>query len=172
VRRRAVLAGAGLLLTGCGWHAVYAPDALGVPGPAQSNLAAISVALIPERTGQLLRLALQKRFERFGIVTAPRYTLTTTFSIASEAIGIQSDSSATRIRLSGAADWQLASLTPPVATITSGNARDVEGVNVIDQQYFALDLETEAVQRRIADAVADQIMRQLASYFDRAASRA
>jgi LPS-assembly lipoprotein len=172
MRRRVCLVGAVASLSGCGWRPVYAPDKLGIAGPAQSGLAATNVGLIPERSGQLLRLALQERFQRFGLVSAPRFSLTSTFSINSDAIGIQTDSSATRIRLTGVADWQLTSLIPPTATLTSGFARDVEGVNVIDQQYFAVDLETDSVQRRIADVVADQITRQLASYFVRTAPAA
>ena len=53
------------------------------------------------------------------------------------------------------------------ATVTTGRARAVDGLNTFDQQYFAQDLETETVQRRIAEAVADQITAQLATYFDK-----
>ncbi len=34
-----------------------------------------------------------------------------------------------------------------------------------DEQYFAADLETEAVQQRIAEKLADQIATQLALWF-------
>ena len=37
--------------------------------------------------------------------------------------------------------------------------------NIFDTQYFAADLETEAVQRRLAEALADQITIQLAIFF-------
>ena len=33
----------------------------------------------------------------------------------------------------------------------------MDGFNIIDEQYFAADLENEAVQRRLAEALADQI---------------
>ncbi len=51
-------------------------------------------------------------------------------------------------------------------TLTSGSARAVDGYDVINQQFFAGDLENEQVVRRLAEAVADQVMLQLADYFD------
>jgi len=43
-------------------------------------------------------------------------------------------------------------------------------MNLIDSQYFALDLESEIIQRRFADQLADQITLQVASYFRRRAA--
>ena len=57
--------------------------------------------------------------------------------------------------------------TPERTTLTSGFARDIDGYNIIDQQYFAADLENQVVTQRIAAALADQITMQLAAYFSR-----
>ena len=43
-------------------------------------------------------------------------------------------------------------------------------MNIFDSQYFAADLETEAVPRRLADALADQIAIQLAAFFRKRAT--
>ncbi len=146
----------------CGWHPVYGG---GSTGPVAKELAQIQVALIPERPGQLLRLDLQERFERFGLAEARIYDLTTSFGITGEGIAVQTNSTVTRIRYVGTADWKLTSLAPTRPTVTSGSARVVDGLDVIDQQLFASDLQTEAVQRRMADAIADQITIQLAAFF-------
>jgi hypothetical protein len=53
--------------------------------------------------------------------------------------------------------------------LLSGTARSVDAFNVLDQQYFAADLSNEMVQKRIAEAVADQITLQLVAYFNRQA---
>ncbi len=173
VGRRAFGLGlAALALGGCGFRPLYAPGADGVAGPAANGLAQTAVALIPERTGQLLRQALQERFERNGVATAQRYDLTVTFSIASDANGIQQDTSNTRVRMVGSATYQLLAQDPGRKVLTSGTARSVDGLNVFDQQLFAADLESEVVQQRIAQAVADEITRQLAVYFDRQAALA
>jgi hypothetical protein len=41
----------------------------------------------------------------------------------------------------------------------------VDAVNLLDQQYFAVDLENEAIQRRLANALAQQVVNQLAIFF-------
>jgi len=157
-------------LTACGFHPVYGPAASGKDSPAALALAQISVALIPERNGQLLRLALQERFERAGIAAAHQYVLNVSFGVSSEAIGIQQDSSSTWIRMVGFANYSLVSEDPTRTTLTSGLARSVDGFNQFDQQYFAYDQEADQVQRRIAQAVADQIAVQLASFFAKRAN--
>ena len=155
-----------LLLGGCGFHPLYASAQNGAAGPAASGLAAISVGQIPDRTGQLLRLALEERFERSGLALAHLYDLNVTFSVSTEGIAIQTDTSNARVRIVGTATYQLIAQDPDRRTLTSGTARSMDGLNVFDQQPFAADLETEVVQRRVAEAVADEITQQLAIYFD------
>lgn len=161
-----------LVLGGCGFHPMYARASDGTAGPAARGLAEISVGLIPERTGQLLHLALQERFERNGLSLAHRYDLAVSFAVSSEAIAIQEDTSNARVRLVGTATYRLISQDPSRRTLISGSARSVDGLNVFDQQMFAEQLETEVVQQRLAEAVADEITRQLAIYFDRQAKLA
>lgn len=171
--RRALLLLPMLLPLGaCGFHPLYARAVNGRAGPAAAGLAQVSVDLIPERAGQLLRQALQERFERNGLAPAHRYDLTVTFGIAGDAIGIQQDTSNTRVRLVGNATYQLRAQDAARTVLTSGTARSVDGLNVFDQQFFAVDLETEVVQQRIAEAVADEITRQLAIWFDQRAALA
>ncbi len=78
------------------------------PRPRAQGLAAIAVAIIPERSGQLLRQALQDRFERFGVGVERRYSLNASFGVSDDAIGIEADSSVTRIRAVGFAAIHLA----------------------------------------------------------------
>ncbi|MDA8252591.1 MAG: LPS assembly lipoprotein LptE [Rhodospirillales bacterium] len=172
VGRRALLLLAPLALGACGFHPIYARASNGQAGPAAMGLAQTAVDLIPERPGQLLRLALQERFERNGLSVAHMYDLSATISIASDAIGIQQDTSNTRVRLVATANYQLRAQDPARTVLLSGSARSVDGFNVFDQQLFAADLESEAVQQRMAEAVADEITRQLAVYFDRQAALA
>ena len=57
----------------------------------------------------------------------------------------------------GNANWTLIAQDPARTRLTSGSAKAVDGLNIFDAQYFAADLENEAVQRRLAEALADQI---------------
>ena len=91
--------------------------------------------------------------------------------LAPEALGIQRDNSSTRVRLIGTAAWTLRDLLADQALVANGTARSVDGYNVLNQQFFALELENEAATRRVTAALADQVTVQLASFFaSRAAS--
>jgi LPS-assembly lipoprotein len=166
---RFVLIGVGLALGGCGFHPLYGPAAGGAEGSAEAGLSQISVGLIPERGGQLLREALQERFQRGGTGVAARYDLVIAYAVSGDALAIQPDSSVSRVRLVGSATWSLMAQDPQRRTLATGAARTMDAYNVINTQLFAADLDSEAVQRRMADAMADQITLQLASWFDKQA---
>jgi LPS-assembly lipoprotein len=168
--RRILLTGATAALAGCGFRPMYGGRTATSDGPATDGLAAITVALIPERNGQLLRQALQERFERGGAGLAHRYDLQVSFGIGQEGIAIQSDNSVTHLRYVGTASYTLRAQDTTRSTLTTGTARAVDGLDVIDEQYFAMDLEGEAVVRRLAEVVADQIALRLAAYFNELAA--
>jgi LPS-assembly lipoprotein len=149
-------------VAGCGFRPVYLPDA-----HAQEGLAEIQVAIIPNRAGQLLRQALQARFERGGSAPARRYELYVTYGIAAQGIAIQPDSSVTRSRIVASASWNLLAQDATRSALTSGTARSVDGGDVVNEQFFAADINVEAAQKRVAETIADQITLQLAAYFRR-----
>lgn len=158
------------LLAGCGWRPVYAP-ASGI-GPAEQGLMETEIGWMPERNGQLLREALKARFERGTGGAARRYDLTVNLSIQAEGIGIQRDNTTSRVRLVGTAAWTLQAQDQQRRTLTSGFAREVDGYNIFNQQYFAADLQSGAVQRRMTDALAEQITLQVAAWFNQRAAAA
>jgi LPS-assembly lipoprotein len=159
------------MLSGCGFHPVYGTRGA-APGSPTHELGTVDVAIIPDRHGQLLRQQLQQRFDGPGRALAKQYELTVSFGIASDTIGIQQDTTATRVRQIGTANWTLKRLDPAATFVTSGTARALDGFNILDQQYFAADEEGQAGFRRLAEAVANQITLQLATYFQRQASSA
>jgi LPS-assembly lipoprotein len=162
--------GIAFALSGCGFQPLYGPQADGKAGPAVEGLSGTSVALIPERSGQLLRQALQDRFERNGAGGARRYELVVfSYGVSSEQLSFQQNSDATRTRLTARATWSLVTLDAQRRTVTSGNARLVDGYNNLENQFFFTDLAGDAAQRRLAQAIADQITLQLATYFNKSA---
>jgi LPS-assembly lipoprotein len=146
------------------------PTASGAAGPAQRELAAIHVAIIPDRPGQLLRQALQDRLEMGSSGVAQRYVLTVSYWIAGEGIAIQVNDIATRIRETGNATWTLVAQDVGRTKLTTGYARALDALNITDSQYFGLDLDNESLQKRMAVAIADQIAMQLAMYFRKRAA--
>ena len=173
MRRRTLLTlGAAASLSGCGFKPVYMRTASGNAGPAQRDLAAVEVAIIPDRPGQLLRQALQDRLEGSDSGEQHRFELRVAFWIAGEGLAINPDTTSSRVRLIGNANWTLIAQDPGRTVLLQGGARAVDGMNAFDAQFFGADLESESVQRRIADAVADQITTQLAIYFRKRAGSA
>ncbi|MEO8714785.1 MAG: LPS assembly lipoprotein LptE [Acetobacteraceae bacterium] len=164
--RRRLLAGlASLPLSGCGFQPVYMRTASGKAGPAVRELAAIHVALIPERPGQLLRQALQQRLHGTDENGERRYDLGVFYWISGEGIAILPDNTNTNTRLTAHAIWTLTARDADHTKVAGGSARAFESVNVFDTQYFAGDLENGQATRRLADQVADQITLRLATLF-------
>jgi LPS-assembly lipoprotein len=170
VSRRFACLGAVAALGGCGFQPVYMPTASGKTGAAQRELASVFVPVIPERPGQLLRQALQERFGNDS-GTPAAYDLNVSFGITGEGIAIQANDLATRIRLIGNATWSLVGRDAKRTVLASGNARAMDGINIIGAQYFASDLETEVEQKRIAENVATQIATRLAVWFRQQAEK-
>jgi LPS-assembly lipoprotein len=141
------------------------PTASGNAGVAQRELAAIEVALMPERPGQLLRQALQDRLEMAASGVAHRYMLTASFGISGDYLDIGAGYLPSRVRLTGSASWTLVAQDPARTPVTNGYAKTVDAYNIIGGQYFGADQENEALTRRIASALADQITLQLATFF-------
>jgi len=169
-RRQFLILAAGTALSGCGFQPVYMPTASGTAGVAQRELAAIQVAIIGERPGQLLRQALQDRLEMGGGGVQRRYDLRVSYWISGEGLAVQPDNTATRVRLFGHANWSLFAQDPGQTVLAKGAALAIDAQNVFDAQYFGNDLESEAIQRRLAEAVAEQITIQLAVYFRKRAA--
>ncbi len=160
--RRTVLLGAAASVAGCGFHPLYVPTEKGYA--AGEDLQAVYVDVMAERQGQLLRQALQRRFAGTDEGVAKKYELYGGLSIAAESIAIQRDTSSTYTRLTGTANWALRTMAVPPVPLTQGSTRMIDGVNILDNQYFGADLETEEVYRRIAENCADQITLQVATF--------
>ena len=164
-----VLLAAALLLAGCGFHPLYNGDgarAQAQGGTVSAHLDSIYVELIPNRLGQLLRQALQERLDSDD-GDRKTYSLAVAYSIDEEAISVLNSNSNTRTRAVGRGTWTLTAIANPGVPLASGTVRVLDGFNTLDEQVFFSVLENEAVQRRLADNVADQITQRVATYFRR-----
>jgi LPS-assembly lipoprotein len=161
-RRATLLLALGGALSGCGFHPVYAPAGTG-PGPA-AELAEVEVRPIYERPGQILRQALLGRF-RTEAGQPRKFDLSVNFWITGEAQGVLNFTQPTRLRLVGNTNWTLTGRDTASTKLTEGHERVVDGFDIFSSQLFAQDLANEAVQRRIAEAMADRITLRLAVWF-------
>jgi len=140
-------------------------DTSGATTPVAQQLDTVQVQNIPERTGQILREALDAQLHAAGAPTTQLYTLSVAYGIASTGIGIQADTSTTRQRFTATASWTLAPIGSPATPLATGQATTEDALNTIDQQIFAQNLETDTVNQELATEIAQQIDTQLAAYF-------
>jgi hypothetical protein len=106
--RRALLAlGGALGLSGCGFRPLYAPITAedGSTADIRDDLAAVRVGNVPERSGQLLRRDLQRRFEGVRLGVPARYTLQVAVTYAAEPLGYRRDGTITRLRYFATGSW-------------------------------------------------------------------
>jgi LPS-assembly lipoprotein len=71
----------------------------------------------------------------------------------------------TRTRIIAQADWVLKKPGLVGERVTSGSARGLDGTNSIAGQFFYSDLQGEAIDKRMGETIAEQIVQELAAYF-------
>jgi LPS-assembly lipoprotein len=108
---------------------------------------------------------LQERLQGAEESPQQHYILNVSYGLSGQGIGIEQDNASTRNRFIGTATWTLRKPGLFGQKITGGIARTLDGNDVIAAQFFYSDLNSEAVNRRIGDALADQIVQELAKYF-------
>jgi len=149
-------------LSACGFTPLYG----GQQGAdASTQLDEVAVANIPERTGQILRESLETRLHAAGAPVTELYALKVSYTVATAGIGVLQDTATTRNRLTATAHWSLTPIGNPGQTLLSGTATAMNAENVVDQQYFALTLESDTVNKQLADQVAGEITAQIAAWF-------
>ena len=151
-----------LALAGCGFSPLYGGDA---GQSASARLDEVAVNNIPERPGQMLRISLETKLHTDGAPVTELYALNVTYSVITSDVGVLQDSATTRSRVTGSANWSLAPIGDPEHPMVTGSAIGLDAANIIDQQYFALDLENDTLNQHLADTVAAQIATQLAAWF-------
>jgi len=157
IGRRGLLGAVALGLGGCGFRPLHAPR--GADPVLASELAAVRVPVIAERFGQLTRRGLQQKLAAGapGAVT-PRYELRLVPALSYEGSAIDLTGAATRVRMVAGATWALLGIGPPVTVLATGFERATEAYNVPTTQYFSADLGREAAERRLAEALVDEVV--------------
>lgn len=151
-----------LTLAGCGFSPLYGGDA---GGETSAQLGQVAVSNIPERPGQMLRISLQTQLHAGGAPVTEIYALNVSYNIVATDLGVLQDTAATRFQLTATANWTLSPIGDPQHPLASGTATGMDAGNIIDQQYFAVDMETDTLNQHLADTVAAEITSQLAAWF-------
>lgn len=154
-----------LLLSACGFRPLYGPAATSQARTSE-RLATVSVALIPDRIGQLVRNALLDRVNIRGQPANPDFVLDVDVNETIQNLAIQRDETATRANLILQADFRLVDGATR-ETVFDGSVQSVSSYNISTSQDFAtLSAETNA-RRRGARDLADEITARVAIFLAR-----
>lgn len=143
----------------CGFRPVYGGGA-----PVRAEMAAVEIALIADRTGQMLRNELLDRLTPTGAAQAQRYLLAVELTESKQSLAIRRDLTATRANLILTAKFKL-SERPSNALVLEGRSRSFNSYNISTLEFATLSAETDA-RRRATQALAEDIATRLALYFD------
>lgn len=157
MRALLLLAGA-LALSGCGLRPLYSG---GASGPVQSVLSSVQVAPIEGQSGWLVSNALRDRLS-LGQDAAARYRLEVRLDERIAGLGVRSDDSVSRERLTLRARYQLVDLTNGTVVLDATAGSDA-GIDVVGSEYATIAAERTALER-LSGIVADQIVARVARY--------
>lgn len=151
-------------LGGCGFQPLYGEPADGQQEVA-TQLQDIYVANIAERNGQALRLALQQAMGGPSSLQPDGYTLKVSPHFSAQSIDIHPDNTSGRMRELGSAHWELYSVANNPVLLAQGDASTLDGINTQYEQYFALTLNHETAQERMAKTLAEAVTQQVSVWF-------
>jgi LPS-assembly lipoprotein len=146
-----------LALPGCGLQPVYSAGSASAPAQL---LAQISIAPIPDRSGYLVKSALQ---EQFGTRAAGLpYRLDVVLDDQITAFGVRGDSSAARERRTLRARFRLVDAASNNVLLDDVVASDA-GIDRVSSNFAVVAAENTALERMAVD-IARQISARLARY--------
>src|SRR3954471_9174908 len=154
-------------LTGCGWVPLYADRET---GPADAELAAVKVAPIPERAGQILALGLRQWLNPSGAPVPSRYLLRTLLTISRLDLGILTFGLGTRARVDVFATftlYEIATSTP----LLNASSHAAESFDIVSNYYSNVVAE-EAARTRATEEIRRDIVTQLTVFLQRRAAKA
>ncbi len=148
-----------LLLPACGFQPLY--DDGGSAGGVQQTLAAIDIAPIPDRLGQIMRQRLREKLNGEG---APKYRLYVTLKQEKEGFGYRPDAAITQEQLTM---WAFVRLVPLSSEETVAFEEEMRARTSYDLVLsdFASLTQREDAARRLVQELAERIHRKLALHF-------
>ncbi len=152
----------GLAVAGCGFQPVYKGGARGGTVP---QMAAISVAPIDDRLGQVVRNHLLDLLTPRGAPARPLYRLEVELRETKDGLALEQDESVTRFNLTLHATFEMNDLRTD-QTILEGKTRAIAAYNVVRSDYANLIAERDA-RSRSSQEVAQEIKTRIAVYFRR-----
>lgn len=144
-----------LMLAGCGFQPLYGDHGAG-GGDVAVDMARVSIPVLPDRIGQLVRNKLIDSMTPHGQPGTPDYVLNVQLREMSETQTLRFDSTASRLRYTLFAQFQLMSGGTPLG---KGSARSVVSYDLPSNSayYYTSVASQREAEMQAANDVADQI---------------
>lgn len=139
-------------LAGCGLQPIYSG---GANGYVAQGLAAIDVPAIAGREGWLVRNALRDRFEQGNGQGEVRYRLDVVLDEQLEGLGLLTDDTIGRERLTLRARYQLVDIASGTVLVDATAGSDA-GIDVVSSEFATIAAEQTAMEN-LAQDLANQI---------------
>ena len=151
-------------IAACGFHPLHgrADRLAGAPG---DSAAAVRVAAIPDRVGQMLHTMLSDRLTPPETPRGPGYLLEVALEEEIEELAIREDETATRANLTLQADFRLRNLESG-EVVLDGMSISTNSYNILASQ-FATDVAEEDARGRAVRALAEDIATRVAVFSTR-----
>lgn len=157
--RRALLLLLGIVLTGCGFRPLYAPRG---PQDWDRDLAAIRVAPIRDRPGQILELALRENLNPGGQSVPALWQLQTQLNVSRSDLGIQRNATATSSEITVSANYALVD-TKSGKQVYANSSRAISDFNQLTDAY-ATQVAAEDARDRALQQVAEEMTMRMAVF--------
>ena len=167
-RRRLLAAlgiGLGLAAGGCGFRPLYGTAA---GGPVHESFASIRIAVIPDRSGQIMRNFLIQRLNPDGRPAEPAYELQVALAEREQRLAITQEDVAERSNLFVTATYNLRDIAANAVVFSNSNTT-ITSFTILLDEVATLSAEQDARERALR-SLSHQIRLELALHFQRGPS--
>ena len=162
----AFAAAALMFVTGCGFQPIHGERS----AASSAGLANFNIALIADRTGQMMRNELLQQMQPRGAVASPRFVLGVKLTESLTDLAIRKDNVATRANLKLIAQFSVVSRSGG-SLLFSGQARSVNSYNILTSDFATLSARADARSRAVRQLALD-IKERLAVWLVQTGGRA
>jgi LPS-assembly lipoprotein len=162
ISRIACLLSSLCLLSGCGFHPIYASHDGNDDSPVAMDMNNVAIENIADRYGQQLRNDLIDRMYGRNRPEHPFYDLKITIHYNEEDLGILANATSTRSLLNMYGEYTLTDNKQHV--LLTGTAHSVASFDRLDQMYATVAVREDAYERTLHE-VSEQIVNRVSLYF-------
>jgi LPS-assembly lipoprotein len=145
-------------LGGCGFQPLYGGRTAGAYDP---GLAAIKVAPIPDRAGQILAMSLRNALNPRGVDAPQPYTLHTSLTLTRNDLGFQLNNTTVRGQIDAVAVYTLTADNG--VELLHGRSHTVSGFNIVQDGYTTQVAADDARDRALGD-IGDEMVLNLSLF--------